>query len=316
MRCPVTHTHPHGDLGEDPGQRRLQSDQRADARDAGEMARDPDVRRVVRNIMSEVEAVAAKLGIELPISIDQRIAGAEKVGEHKTSMLQDLEAGRPMELEPVVGAVVELGERLGVAMPHTRTVYACTKLLDAQSRRPGLPYVGRVSPARRTSAVGRGLSPGKKAIMIRNRWFQLGAALVAMIMIANLQYAWTLFVKPIQAANGWKLSDVQSAFTLFIMCQTWVMPLDGWLIDRIGPRRFITAAGLLCGVGWAGLGFATTLPMLYACTAWRGSARRSCTAARSDRRSSGSPTAAASRWGSSRQGSAAARRCLSRSSSG
>ena len=100
-----------------------------------QMARDPGVRDVVRSIMTEVEAVANKLGIELPISIEQRIAGAEKVGEHKTSMLQDLEAGRPLELEPVVGAVVELGERLGVDMPHTRTVYACTKLLEAQRRR-------------------------------------------------------------------------------------------------------------------------------------------------------------------------------------
>ena len=95
------------------------------------MARDPEVCSVVKHIMMEVEAVAAKLGLELPISIEQRIAGAEKVGEHKTSMLQDLEAGRPMELEPVVGAVVELGDRLGVPMPHTRTVYACTKLLQA-----------------------------------------------------------------------------------------------------------------------------------------------------------------------------------------
>ena len=98
-----------------------------------QMARDSEVGPVVRNIMSEVEAVAGKMGIEMPISIDQRIAGAEKVGEHKTSMLQDLEAGRPMELEAVVGAVVELGERLGVAMPHTRTVYACTRLLGAIS---------------------------------------------------------------------------------------------------------------------------------------------------------------------------------------
>ena len=95
------------------------------------MARDSEVGPVVRNIMLEVEAVAGKMGIEMPISIDQRIAGAEKVGEHKTSMLQDLEAGRPMELEAVVGAVVELGERLGVSMPHTRTVYACTRLLGA-----------------------------------------------------------------------------------------------------------------------------------------------------------------------------------------
>jgi 2-dehydropantoate 2-reductase len=94
------------------------------------MVRDPDVCAVVRNIMAEVEAVASKLGMELPVSIDQRIAGAEKVGEHKTSMLQDLEAGRPMELEAVVGAVLEIGERFGVPMPHTRTVYACAKLLE------------------------------------------------------------------------------------------------------------------------------------------------------------------------------------------
>ena len=98
-----------------------------------QMAQDSEVEPVVRGIMTEVEAVAAKMGIEMPISIDQRIAGAAKVGEHKTSMLQDLEAGRPMELEAVVGAVVELGERLGVPMPHTRTVYACTRLLGYNS---------------------------------------------------------------------------------------------------------------------------------------------------------------------------------------
>jgi 2-dehydropantoate 2-reductase len=98
-----------------------------------QMARDSEVGPVIRNIMTEVEVVAAKMGIEMPISIDQRIAGAEKVGEHKTSMLQDLEAGRPMELEALVGAVVELGERLGVPMPYTRTVYACTRLLGTIS---------------------------------------------------------------------------------------------------------------------------------------------------------------------------------------
>ncbi len=97
------------------------------------MAQDPGVCALVRNIMTEVEEVARRLGMELPISIDQRIAGAEKVGEHKTSMLQDLEAHRPMELEPVVGAVVELGEKLGIAMPYTKTVYSCTRLLNATS---------------------------------------------------------------------------------------------------------------------------------------------------------------------------------------
>jgi 2-dehydropantoate 2-reductase len=98
------------------------------------MARHPEVSKLVRGIMAETEAVAQRLGIEMPITIDQRIAGAEKVGEHKTSMLQDLEAGRPLELDAIVGAALELGERLGVAMPHTRAVYACAKLLEKQRR--------------------------------------------------------------------------------------------------------------------------------------------------------------------------------------
>src|ERR1700741_4951875 len=111
-------------------------------------------------------------------------------------------------------------------------------------------------------------------VRVTNRWFQLGASLIAMIMIANLQYAWTLFVQPLQAATGWKLSDIQFAFTLFILFQTWVQPLDGWLIARLGPRGFISAAGLLCGLGWAGMGYATSLPMLYLlyCAAGTGAA--------------------------------------------
>ena len=104
-----------------------------------DIARHPEVSRLVREVMTETEAVAAKLDIELPISIDQRMAGAEKVGAHKTSMLQDLEAGRPMELEAVVGAVIELGERLGVPMPATRAVYSCARLLDEQARQHRVP---------------------------------------------------------------------------------------------------------------------------------------------------------------------------------
>ena len=98
-----------------------------------QMVRDPGVSEVIRNIMQEVEAVSRKLGMELPVSIDQRMAGAKKVGEHKTSMLQDLEAGRPMELEALVGSVVELGERVGVPMAYTRTAYSCAKLLVQRS---------------------------------------------------------------------------------------------------------------------------------------------------------------------------------------
>ena len=100
-----------------------------------ELVRHPEVSQVVREVMREAEAVAARLDIELPISIEQRMAGAEKVGGHKTSMLQDLEAGRPMEIEAVVGAVVELGERLGVPVPVTRTVYGLVKLLDGRTGR-------------------------------------------------------------------------------------------------------------------------------------------------------------------------------------
>ena len=100
-----------------------------------ELVRHSETSRVIREIMAETEALAGRLGITLPISIDQRMAGAERVGAHKTSMLQDFEAGRPMELEAVVGAVVELGEKLGVPTPTTRTVYACAKLLDVNRSR-------------------------------------------------------------------------------------------------------------------------------------------------------------------------------------
>ena len=100
-----------------------------------ELVRHPELSRAVREIMAETTAVAGRLGVEIPISIEQRMAGAEKVGAHKTSMLQDLEAGRPLELDAIAGAVVELGDRLGVPMPATRAVYACAKMLDEKRRR-------------------------------------------------------------------------------------------------------------------------------------------------------------------------------------
>jgi OFA family oxalate/formate antiporter-like MFS transporter len=85
-----------------------------------------------------------------------------------------------------------------------------------------------------------------------------------MIMIGNLQYAWTMFVQPMMSATQWKLSEVQWGFTIFIAVMTWTMPLSGWLIDRLGPRLFMTLAGVLCGAGWAGLGQAGSLPAFYA----------------------------------------------------
>jgi OFA family oxalate/formate antiporter-like MFS transporter len=105
---------------------------------------------------------------------------------------------------------------------------------------------------------------------LKNRWLQMAAAVIAMVMIANLQYGWTLFVKPIQHDHGWSLANVQWAFTLFILFQTWAQPFDGWLIDRLGPRIFFTVGAILFGLGWTLLGFVTTLPQLYAAYAVAG----------------------------------------------
>jgi MFS transporter, OFA family, oxalate/formate antiporter len=96
------------------------------------------------------------------------------------------------------------------------------------------------------------------------RWVQFGSAVIAMIMIANLQYSWTLFVAPLQAAHkDWKLPAIQWAFTLFIFLETWITPVEGWIIDRVGPRIFLTMGGLLVGIGWTGMGYANTLTTLY-----------------------------------------------------
>ena len=98
-----------------------------------EIAGDPDTRVLVRAMMEEAYGVAAELGIDIPVSIDARMAGAEAVGAHKTSMLQDVEASKPLELGGLVGTVLELGAILGRPMPSTSAVYACTKRLGAKA---------------------------------------------------------------------------------------------------------------------------------------------------------------------------------------
>ncbi len=89
----------------------------------------PLTRELTRNMMREAEAIAGALGITFPVGMDKRIAGAEKVGDHKTSMLQDVEAGKPLELDALVGAVVELGRMTDIPTPHIDAVYACARLL-------------------------------------------------------------------------------------------------------------------------------------------------------------------------------------------
>jgi 2-dehydropantoate 2-reductase len=89
----------------------------------------PLTRTLAANMMTEAQAIAGKLGIEFRVSIDKRIAGAEKVGKHKTSMLQDIEAGREPEIDALLGSVIELGRLTGMATPHIDTVYALVRLL-------------------------------------------------------------------------------------------------------------------------------------------------------------------------------------------
>jgi 2-dehydropantoate 2-reductase len=94
-----------------------------------DLCRYPLTRELSVRMMTEAETIATKLGITMRVGIEKRIAGAEKVGAHKTSMLQDVEHGRPLEIEALVGAVVELGALTETPTPHIDSVYACTRLL-------------------------------------------------------------------------------------------------------------------------------------------------------------------------------------------
>jgi 2-dehydropantoate 2-reductase len=95
-----------------------------------QMFESPASRELIRTLMEEVASVARSLDIELPISVERRMEGAAAVGDHKTSMLQDLEAGKPLEVDALLGAVVELAGDGGVQVPSLRALYGLTKLLD------------------------------------------------------------------------------------------------------------------------------------------------------------------------------------------
>ena len=98
---------------------------------------------------------------------------------------------------------------------------------------------------------------------IPNRWIQLVAGIVAMMAVANLQYAWTLFTKPIQAHLHASLEAVQWTIVLFVALETWLVPFEGFLVDRIGPRLMLGAGAILAGLGWIGSGYAESLRSLY-----------------------------------------------------
>ncbi len=104
----------------------------------------------------------------------------------------------------------------------------------------------------------------------RGRWVQLGLGIIGMILIANLQYSWTVFVGPMDAAHHWGRGAIQIAFTVFIITETWLLPVEGYIIDKIGPRLSTAAGGILVAAGWSLNGIAESLTMLYAGAALTG----------------------------------------------
>jgi OFA family oxalate/formate antiporter-like MFS transporter len=101
--------------------------------------------------------------------------------------------------------------------------------------------------------------------MISNRWFQLCIGIACMALVANLQYGWTLFVNPMQAAHpDWAKAGIQLAFSIFVVVETWLVPFEGWLVDRFGPRPVVAAGAVLVAIAWIMNSTADSLGMLYA----------------------------------------------------
>src|SRR5262245_35632074 len=96
------------------------------------------------------------------------------------------------------------------------------------------------------------------------RWLQLVFGIVAMVMIANLQYGWTLFVNPLADTKlfGTKAA-IQGAFSIFVLCETWLVPFEAYLVDRFGPRLLVAIGGVLVGAAWAINSIAVDLTVLY-----------------------------------------------------
>jgi OFA family oxalate/formate antiporter-like MFS transporter len=95
------------------------------------------------------------------------------------------------------------------------------------------------------------------------RWWQLVVGVICMVQIANLQYGWTLFVNPIQEKFHWDRADIQVAFAIFVLVETWLVPVEGWLVDRFGPKIVVVCSGVLVALSWVINSFASSLAMLY-----------------------------------------------------
>src|SRR5580704_12571841 len=115
---------------------------------------------------------------------------------------------------------------------------------------------GGVSMAASTAAVASKTSEP-------NRWIVLLFSVLGMVAVANFQYGWTLFVPPLQKHLNVDQSLIQVTFTVFVLLETWLVPFEGWLVDKFGPKLLVMLGGGLAGLGWVGSGKADTLTALY-----------------------------------------------------
>ena len=106
-------------------------------------------------------------------------------------------------------------------------------------------------------------SNSQNTSLLANPWAQLIVGIICMVMVANLQYGWTLFVGPIGAKYHWTKAAIQVTFTIFVLFETWLVPAEGYLVDRFGPRWMIVGGGVLCGLAWTINSFADSLGMFY-----------------------------------------------------
>src|SRR5438270_532538 len=115
------------------------------------------------------------------------------------------------------------------------------------------------------AAMAQTSEPGRATgdSLLSNRWLILFFSVLSMVAVANFQYGWTLFVPPLQKALHAEQAAVQVTFTVFVLLETWLVPFEGWLVDKFGPRLLVIAGGILAGIGWVGAGNAQTLTQLY-----------------------------------------------------
>src|SRR5512147_2792423 len=99
--------------------------------------------------------------------------------------------------------------------------------------------------------------------LLGNRWLILFFSVLSMVAVANFQYGWTLFVPPLQKQLGVDRATIQVTFTVFVLLETWLVPFEGWLVDRFGPRLLVMLGGIFAGLGWVGAGRAETVTALY-----------------------------------------------------